>query len=162
MTVTSLMRSWLGFAVLLIICFAVAGVGASATTPNIHQWYASLSKPVWTPPNWLFGPVWSILYLSMALAAWLVCRKDSSNSLIKPMAAFAVQLVLNAAWSWIFFGLHNPGLAFIEILFLWAAIVIVIVIFWGRLALAGILLLPYLAWVSFAGVLNYAIWRMNS
>ena len=97
---------WLALVLLIVICFAVAGLGGLTTTPNIPNWYAGLAKPSWTPPGWLFGPVWSVLYLSMAVAAWLVWRKGNAAV---PMILFAVQLVFNAAWSWLFFGLHNPG-----------------------------------------------------
>ena len=145
--------------ILLIICFAVAGLGGLATTPNIPNWYAGLVKPSWTPPAWVFGPVWSVLYLSMAVAAWLVWRLGNAKV---PMTLFAVQLAFNAAWSWLFFGLHSPGAAFIDIVLLWAAIVATIYAFWRRSRLAGLLFVPYLAWVTFAAVLNFAIWRLNA
>ena len=141
-----------------MVCFAVAGLGGLATTPNIPNWYAGLAKPSWTPPGWLFGPVWSVLYLSMAVAAWLVWRKGNA---VVPLILFAVQLAFNAAWSWLFFGLHNPGAAFVDIVLLWAAIVATTIVFWRRSLVAGLLFVPYLAWVSFAAVLNFAIWRLN-
>jgi translocator protein len=143
---------------LLIVCFAVAGLGGLATAANIPNWYASLVKPSWTPPSWLFGPVWSVLYLSMAVAAWLVWRKGNA---IVPLALFAVQLAFNAAWSWLFFGLHSPVLGFADILVLWTAIVATTIVFWRRSVAAGILFVPYLAWVTFAAVLNLAVWRLN-
>jgi len=113
------------------------------------------------PPNWLFGPVWTILYVCMAVAAWLVWRKGGFDENRLPLGLFAVQLALNAVWSWLFFGFHLPGAAFAEILFLLAAIAMTTVTFWPRSLAAGLLMLPYLAWVSFAGVLNWAIWRLN-
>ena len=149
---------WLALVVLLILCFAVAGLGGLATTPSIANWYAGLAKPSWTPPGWVFGPVWSMLYLSMAVAAWLVWRQGSAAV---PMTLFGIQLVFNAAWSWLFFGLHSPGAAFVDIVLLWTAIVATTVAFWRRSTLAGILFVPYLAWVSFAAVLNFTIWRLN-
>ena len=149
---------WIGLVVLIALCFAVAGIGGLATSPNIPNWYAGLNKPSWTPPGWLFGPVWSVLYLSMAVAGWLVWRKG--NALV-PLAFFAVQLIFNGAWSWLFFGLHNPGAAFVDIVLLWAAITATTIAFWRRSLVAGLLFLPYLAWVSFAAVLNWAIWRLN-
>ncbi len=149
---------WLVIILLIVLCFAVAGLGGLATTPNIPNWYAALAKPSWTPPGWLFGPVWSALYLSMAIAAWLVWRKGNASV---PMILFAVQLAFNAAWSWLFFGLQSPGMAFIDIVLLWAAIVATMVVFWQRSPAAGLLFVPYLAWVSFAAVLNWAIWRLN-
>ena len=127
----------------------------------IGEWYAGLTKPSWNPPNWLFGPVWTVLYLLMALAAWLVWRKYSFSGASGALALFIFQLGLNAAWSWIFFGLHQIGLALFEILVLWAAISLTIIKFWQLNPLAGVLLLPYLAWVTFASVLNLAIWRLN-
>ncbi len=144
--------------VFLAICFAVAGIGGLVTTPSIPNWYAGLVKPSWTPPSWIFGPVWSVLYLCMAVAAWLVWRTGSA---LIPLTFFAVQLAFNAAWSWLFFGLHSPGAALIDILLLWIAIAATTIVFWRRSVVAGLLFLPYLAWVSFAAVLNCAIWWLN-
>lgn len=143
---------------LLVLCFAVAGVGGWVTAPSIPSWYAGLLKPSWTPPGWIFGPVWSVLYLCMAVAAWLAWRKSND---VLPMVLFAIQLALNAAWSWLFFGLHSPGLAFLDIVLLWIAIGGTAVVFWRRSPVAGLLFLPYFAWVSFAAALNFAIWRLN-
>lgn len=143
----------------LAICFSAAGIGSLATTPNIATWYAGLAKPSWNPPNWLFGPVWTFLYISMAVAAWLVWRKDGLWQW--PLALFAIQLALNAAWSWLFFGFHMPGAAFIEIVALLAAILATTIAFWPRSMAAGILMLPYLGWVAFASILNFTIWRLN-
>jgi tryptophan-rich sensory protein len=153
---------WLGLGVFLVICFAAAGIGGTVTTPKIPGWYATLAKPSWNPPNWIFGPVWSALYLSMAVAAWLVWRQGGLAGATMPLALFAVQLVLNVLWSYLFFGLQNPGLAFVEVLLLWAAIAATMVVFWQRATVAGLLFGPYLAWVSFASVLNFAIWRLNA
>jgi tryptophan-rich sensory protein len=149
---------WLALLVLLILCFAVAGLGGLTTTPNIPNWYTGLAKPSWTPPSWVFGPVWSVLYLSMAVAAWLVWRKGDA---LVPLILFAVQLALNAAWSWLFFGMHSPGAAFVDIVLLLDAITATTIVFWHRSLAAGLLMIPYLAWVNFAAVLNFAIWRMN-
>jgi tryptophan-rich sensory protein len=149
---------WLGLAVFLVLCFGVATLGGVATTPNIPNWYTGLAKPSWTPPSWIFGPVWTALYFSMAVAAWLVWRKGNAWG---PLALFAVQLVFNAAWSWLFFGLHSPGIAFVDILLLWIAIAATTMVFWRRSLVAGLLLGPYLTWVGFAAVLNFAIWRLN-
>ena len=148
----------LALVVLLILCFAVAGVGGLATAPSIPNWYAGLAKPSWTPPGWVFGPVWSVLYLSMAVAAWLIWRRGDA---VVPMTLFGIQLTFNVAWSWLFFGLHSPGAAFIDIVLLWMAIAATTVVFWRRSTLAGVLFVPYLIWVSFAAVLNFAIWRLN-
>jgi tryptophan-rich sensory protein len=153
---------WLGLVVFLIVCFAAAGIGGAVTTPKIAGWYATLAKPSWNPPNWIFGPVWSALYLSMAVAAWLVWRQGGLAGVTMPLALFVVQLVLNVLWSCLFFGLQNPGLAFVEVLLLWVAIAATMVVFWFRSSVAGLLFLPYLAWVSFASVLNFAVWRLNA
>ena len=141
-----------------VLCFAAAGAG-SIFVPG--TWYQTLVKPPWTPPSWLFGPVWTVLYGMMAAAAWLVWKRYGVSGAGVPLAAFVAQLALNVAWSWLFFGLHRPGLAFAEIVLLWLAILATLVLFWNAERLAGVLLVPYLAWVSFAAVLNFALWRMN-
>jgi len=138
---------------ILVICFAAAGLGSVATTPNIPTWYATLAKPSWNPPNWLFGPVWTILYLCMAVAAWLIWRQGGLRQARWPLTLFAVQLALNAAWSWIFFWFHLPGAAFIDVLALLAAIAVTTIAFWPRSLGAGVLMLPYLAW-ALIGVLR--------
>jgi translocator protein len=151
-------KHWLALAVLLILCFSVAGIGGLATAPSIPNWYAALAKPSWTPPGWIFGPLWSVLYLSMAVAAWLLWRRGDA---VVPMTLFGIQLLFNAAWSWLFFWLHSPGAAIVDIVLLWLAITATTIAFWRRSMLAGILFVPYLFWVSFAAALNFAIWRLN-
>lgn len=151
-------RSALGAIVALVLTFGAAYVGSRFP---VDEWYSALAKPSWNPPNWLFGPVWSVLYLLMAISVWLVWRKEGLLGAIVPLIIFLLQLVLNAAWSWIFFGLHELGYAFVEIVALWVAIVVNIILFWRINPISGILLLPYLAWVTFASVLNYTIWRLN-
>jgi translocator protein len=153
---------WIGLLVLIVICFAASGVGGAVTYPQIENWYAALAKPSWNPPDWIFGPVWSVLYLCMAVAAWLVWRQRGVAGALGPLTLFGVQLILNMTWSWLFFGLHSPGAAFAEVLLLWVAIAATMTAFWFRSALAGLLFVPYLAWVSFASLLNFAIWRLNS
>ena len=152
----------LGLIVLIVICFAAAGVGGAVTTPKIGNWYSTLAKPSWNPPSWVFGPVWSALYFSMAIAAWLVWRQGGCSGATVPLTLFGVQLILNVLWSCLFFGLRSPGLAFLDVLLLWAAIAATMVMFWQRSMIAGILFVPYLAWVSFASVLNFVIWRLNA
>ncbi|MGW8369478.1 MAG: TspO/MBR family protein [Gammaproteobacteria bacterium] len=139
------------------LTFAAAGFG-SLFLPG--AWYETIAKPAWTPPNWLFGPVWTLLYIMMAVAAWLVYRKTQSIGL--PLTLWFVQLVLNALWSWFFFGLERPGAAFAEITILLLAIVATVVVFLRVDTVAGLLLVPYLAWVSFASALNFAIWQLNT
>jgi tryptophan-rich sensory protein len=143
------------------VCFAAAAVGALFTNPNVPGWYANLDKPSWTPPSWVFGPVWSLLYLLMGVSAWQVWRKAGSRSAAVPLVLFGIQLVLNMAWSGLFFGLRSPGAALVGIVFLWFSILATTIAFWRRSAPAGWLMLPYLAWVSFAAALNLAIWNLN-
>ena len=147
-----------GGAAALLLTFGTAFVGSRFP---VDQWYSQIAKPTWNPPNWLFAPVWTLLYLSMAAAAWLVWKEHGLVVAAIPLGLFVMQLLLNAAWSWIFFGRHQIGLAAIEIMILWAAILAVIVTFWPLAPVAGALLIPYLLWVSFAAVLNLAILRLN-
>ncbi len=155
-------RDVIGLAVAILICFGAAGLGSRFTTPSIAGWYATLLKPAWTPPSWIFGPVWSLLYLSMAVAAWLVWRKAGMAGARGALALFAVQLLLNVAWSAIFFGAHRPGLAFAEIVVLWLMILATVVWFRPVSRAAAWLLMPYLLWVAFAAALNFSIWRLNA
>jgi len=150
-----------GLIALLAVCFAVAWIGGAVTAPKIDGWYADLAKPAWNPPNWIFGPVWSALYLAMAVAAWLVWRQRGWAGAKWPLTLFGIQLGLNLLWSCLFFGLENSGLAFGEILLLWSAIAATMMTFWFRSNIAGALFLPYLAWVTFAVILNYGVWRLN-
>jgi tryptophan-rich sensory protein len=147
----------------LIVSFTLTfGAASVAGIFRVDEWYAALTKPRWNPPNWLFGPVWGILYILMAIAAWLVWREHGFAGAALSLGVFLLQLVLNAAWSWLFFGRHQTGLAFFEILTLWGAIYWTITEFWKLNTVSAILLLPYLLWVSFAAILNLAIWRLNS
>jgi len=151
-----------GLIVFLTICFIAAAIGGIVTGPAIDGWYETLEKPSWQPPAWVFGPVWTMLYLLMAIAAWLVWRSAGARSAAVPLSLFAVQLVLNVAWSWTFFYLQRPGWAVLELIVLWVAIALTTLAFFRRSPVAGGLMLPYLAWVTFAGVLNFTIWRLNS
>lgn len=144
----------------IVVCLGAAGIGSLLTTPALRPWYASLSKPRWTPPNWLFGPVWTILFVAMAIAAWLVWRKVALTAV--PVQLFLLQLLLNVAWSAVFFRLRSPGPAFAEIVMLWFAILATSIEFWRVVPAAGWLLLPYLIWVSYATALNFSIWRLNA
>jgi len=152
-------RTVLGLCGWLVVCFAAASLGA-VFMPG--EWYAALRKPAWNPPGWVFGPVWSALYAMMAVAAWLVWKRGGFVAQRRPLALFLAQLVLNAAWTPLFFGLHRPGLAFAEILLLWLAIVATLAAFRPVSRTAAWLLAPYLAWVSFAAVLNGTLWRLNA
>lgn len=143
----------------LLLAFAAAAFG-SLFTPG--EWYAQLDRPEWTPPDWLFGPVWILLYAAMAVSAWLVWRQAGFFAARPALVCYAIQLGLNAAWSWLFFGLQRPDLAFAGIVMLWLSILMTIILFARIRSLAAWLLAPYLAWVTFAAVLNYSIWRLNS
>ena len=154
-------RSALVFLAFVAACFGAALVGSAFTIPSIPEWYGSLVKPSFTPPNWLFGPVWSMLYLAMAIAGWLVWCRQRESFVTLPLALFGGQLVLNVLWSILFFGLQAPGIALVEILTLWVAIFATLLSFWRICKIASWLFLPYLAWVSFAAVLNFEIWRLN-
>ena len=143
----------------LLVCFAAASLGA-VFMPG--EWYAALKKPTCNPPGWIFGPVWTALYTMMAVAAWLAWKRGGFASQRQPLTIFLVQLALNAAWTPLFFGLHWPGVAFAEIVLLLLAIAATIAAFRPVSRVAAWLLAPYLAWVSFAAVLNFTLWRLNS
>lgn len=152
---------WVSLVLWIAACFGVAGLGARWTAIEIPRWYRSLRQPRFTPPNWLFGPVWSLLYLLMAIAAWRVTLAPASQARTIALWLFVAQLALNLAWTYLFFHRHAIAGALGEILLLWATIGITMMAF-GRIdPVAGWLMLPYLAWVSFASVLNGAIWRLN-
>ncbi|MET0322126.1 MAG: TspO/MBR family protein [Duganella sp.] len=144
----------------LVFTFIFAGIGAFATS-QAGEFYGQLAQPSWAPPAWWFGPVWTVLYALMAFAAWRVQRTASVRGVRTEMTVYVAQLVLNAWWSWLFFAWHRGGPAFYELLVLWVAIVATIVLFWRRDRIAGMLLLPYIVWVSFAGALCYTIWQLN-
>jgi tryptophan-rich sensory protein len=144
-----------------LACFLAAGLGSLFTMVSLGSWYSGLAKPPWTPPSWVFGPVWTVLYAMMAVAGWLVWRRGVPASWLA-LRWFAVQLTLNVAWSAFFFGLQMPGLAVAEILALWVAIAATLRASWRVSRPAGVLLIPYLLWVSFAVALNVAIWRLNA
>jgi len=154
-------RQILALAIFLLVCFAAAGIGGAATADSVRTWYPTLVKPAFNPPNWIFAPVWSLLYALMAVAAWRVWRVSSPRLATPALVAFAVQLVLNVAWSVIFFGMHAIGAALVEVLVLLAAIVTTMMLFWRQDRTAGWLFVPYVAWVSFATLLNATLWWLN-
>lgn len=151
--------SLLGLLGFIAANFAAALSGA-LFTPG--EWYRGLAKPRWNPPDWLFGPAWAVLYTMIAVSGWLVWRDHGFAGAAVPLAAYGVQLLLNAAWSAIFFGMRRPDLAFVELVVFWVAILVTLVLFWPLQRTAALLLAPYLAWVTFAGVLNLTLWRMNA
>lgn len=145
----------------LILCFAVAVVSSIFSAHNIPIWYAGLIKPPLNPPNWVFAPVWTTLYALMAIAAWLVWKTRPSGCRRHGLRLFYVQLAMNLLWSWIFFSRHQIGTALVDIIVLWVAIFLTILNFRKVSRAAACLLVPYLAWVTFASYLNLALWRLN-
>lgn len=156
----SALNQILGLLGWLAAAFLAAAVGALGSA-QAESFYAQLSRPSWAPPASWFSPVWSVLYLLMAVAAWLVWREPTRSGARTPLLLFLVQLLFNALWSWLFFALRLGGLAFLDVVVLLALIGATLVSFWRVSRLAGALLVPYLAWVGFAGVLTWAVWRDN-
>jgi tryptophan-rich sensory protein len=146
----------------ILLCLAAGIIGGLITAPAIPAWYNGLNKPFFNPPPWIFGPVWTLLYILMGIALFLIWDKKGSGTIKqKSLVCFFIQLFLNAIWSPIFFGLHAPLAAFIVIVFLWIAILMTMTGFRKISKTAFWLLVPYLLWVSFASVLNFAIWQLN-
>lgn len=144
----------------ILFCELAGGIGAIFTTPAINTWYATFEKPVFNPPNWLFAPVWTILFALMGIALYLIWINSAQNKR-SAYIIFFVQLILNILWSSIFFGAKLPGLALVEIIIMWLAVLLTIIYFYKISKPAGLILLPYLLWVSFATVLNYEIFILN-
>lgn len=149
-----------GLAVWLAITLLAAAV-ARAASLDAGAFYAQLVRPEWAPPAWLFAPVWAMLYVLMAVAAWLAWAVAGFRGARGALSLFVIQLALNALWSWLFFGWHRGALAFTDIVILWVMIVATVIAFWRVRPAAGALLVPYLLWVSFAGVLSYTVWQLN-
>jgi translocator protein len=150
------------FLVSIILTMGIGFLGSVFTMPEIQGWYLHLNKPVWNPPNWLFAPVWSALYLSMGIALFRVWKKDAESDRKQwAIIIFAAQLLLNFCWSFIFFKQHQLGWAFVELVVMWLAILLTIIGFSRIDKLAAWLLVPYISWVSFAGILNYTVWHLN-
>jgi translocator protein len=147
---------------LIAVCLLTGVFGSLATSTSVNSWYVELSKPSWTPPSWVFGPAWTMLYIMMAVAAWLVWRKGYTADVRLALTLFAVQLLVNGLWSYLFFGLRWPGGALVDIAVLWVAIAATAIAFARVSQPATWLMLPYLAWVSFAMALNLEIWRRNA
>lgn len=147
--------------IFLLVTFAAAAIGSSATFTSVKTWYPQLAKPSWTPPSSWFAPVWTALYVAMAVAAWRVWRNQTGRVAFAVLRLYGAQLVLNALWSVLFFGLRRPDLALFDIIGLWLLLVLALVRFWRADPIAGVLWLPYVVWVSFATALNAAIWLLN-
>jgi len=154
-------RDILALVLLVGLCLGVGGLGGAVTAESVTTWYATLNKPSFNPPNWIFGPVWTALYILMGVAAWRVWRSADRDTARGPLAVFALQLAVNLGWSVAFFGLRNPGLAVVVILALDLLVLATALMFRRIDRLAAWLLVPYLAWISFATLLNVTIWRLN-
>lgn len=150
--------NWVGFLVFFALNFVAACSGAFFKPGD---WYETLAKPYWRPPNWLFAPAWSVFYLLIAISGYLVWREMGLAGAAGPLALYVGSLMLNAAWSGVFFGMRRPDLAFYELIGLWLSIAAMIVVFVPLQQTAALLLVPYLMWVTFAGALNFSIWRLN-
>jgi translocator protein len=154
-------RQVVGLLAWLLLSFATAAIGAVASS-EAGAFYAQLIRPSWAPPGWLFAPVWTVLYVLMGTAAWLVWRRHGFKEARTALALFIIQLGANALWTWIFFVWHQGALAFAEIVFLWCLIAATVASFWRLNKGSAVLLLPYLAWVTFASALTFATWRLNA
>ena len=155
-------RLVLGLLIILLLVFGVSSISALISDPAIQTWYEELKRPAFTPPNWIFSPVWITLYIMMSLAAWMVWKGRGWKQTRGPLALFIMQLILNGFWSILFFGLKRPDLALVEIIILWLAIGMTFFSFWRVQKSAGALLLPYWVWVSFAVILNFEFYRLNA
>lgn len=153
------MNRWMVLAGFVLLCFAAAAMGSALTNLSVKTWYPTLRKPSFSPPNWAFAPVWTALYLMMAIAAWLVWLQAGWPA---ALTLFFAQLALNVVWSGLFFGMRSPGAAMGEIVLLWFAILLTTIAFAPISTAAAALMLPYLLWVAFAAVLNFSIWRRNA
>jgi len=153
-------RPWIGLAGWIAVTFVAAAAGAFASR-NSRDFYLSLARPEWAPPPWVFAPVWTVLYLMMAIAAWLVWRKSGFRAGFVALALFLAQLVLNALWTWLFFEWKIGSWALADIVTLWFLVAATLLAFFWRSKLAAGLLAPYLAWIAFAGFLNHAVWKLN-
>lgn len=153
---------WFVLALFLVSCFVAAALGAWLTGQSINDWYRAIEKPSWTPPDSVFAPVWTFLYLSMAMSGWLVWRRRGFAGAKAAFVGFFLQLVLNVCWSGAFFALKNPPAGLVVLVLLWWVILGTLVAFWRIHRLAGALLIPYLLWLTFAGALNHAVWQLNA
>jgi tryptophan-rich sensory protein len=156
----SRLQQFSGFLGWLTLSFLTATLGSIASV-QARSFYADLIQPAWAPPGWLFGPIWTLLYLMMAIAAWLVWRRDGFSSARFALIFFVVQLAVNALWSWLFFAWHLGGAAFADILVLIVLIAATMLLFWRHSRIATLLLAPYFFWVCFAAILNFSVWQLN-
>lgn len=159
-TVPSSVPPWLALVLWLVLCAAAGAIGAIASA-DAPAFYGSLEQPSWAPPASVFGPVWTCLYAAMGVAAWLVWRERGWSRARGPLGLFVLQLALNTIWSWLFFKWHQGGVAFADILALWSLILLTTISFARIRLLAGLLMVPYLLWVTFAAALNWTVWQLN-
>lgn len=156
------MKTFLRLLGCVVLCETAGLIGGIFTAQSVTTWYSTLAKPPFNPPAWVFGPVWTTLYLLMGISLYLVWQiKRETKWRLAALGVFFAQLILNALWSFIFFGLRNPGWAVFEIVVLWACILVTVILIWKLSRPAALLLLPYILWVSFAAVLNVAVWQLN-
>lgn len=155
----NLSSQWIKLPLFILAAFLPGVIGSAATT--VDQWYAQLAKPAWTPPGYVFGPAWTLLYLLMGISTWVLWKQGGMKKAALPFLLYGVQLVLNALWPWLFFGRHDIGPAFFEIIILLAMAILMTMAFARHSRISAILLIPYLVWVSFAACLNYTVWMMN-
>jgi len=152
---------FIGLAAFIVLCLLVSGLGGIITATSVGSWYLSIEKPAFNPPNWVFAPVWTTIFVFIAIAGWRVWRKIHAPRRRPSMIAFAIQLGLNLTWSFLFFGLRRIDLAMVEIIVLLASIIITTILFWKIDRLAGALFVPYVVWVAFATLLNISLWLLN-
>lgn len=157
----SRLRDVAGLAGFLALCLGVSAIGGAVTATSVGDWYQTLQKPSFSPPDWIFAPVWTMLFVMMAVAGWRVWRADGLRVARAALMLFCAQLVLNLAWSVLFFGFRLIGAALVEIVILLIAITMTTAAFWRRDRVAGVLFVPYIAWVAFATLLNVALWQLN-
>lgn len=155
------MDEWVVLAISIATCMAAALIGGFFTARAVKEWYPSLKKPSWNPPSWAFGPIWTILYILMAISAWLVWKEGGLMQQIIPLSLFGIQLIFNVVWSWLFFYKRSIRGGLYEIVMLWILILATLLAFWSATIIAGLLFVPYLVWVSIASYLNYTVWKLN-
>lgn len=156
------MNNTIKLIVSIAIPLIVGGTSGFFTVTGVESWYQTIQKPSWNPPNWIFGPVWTTLYVMMGIALFIIWKSDAAENLKRnALIVFGIQLILNFFWSFIFFNQQSPGWAFAEIAVLWLAIFATIILFAKINKTAAWLLVPYISWVSFAAILNYTIWKLN-
>ncbi len=155
------MKSIIILILFILICQSVGIIGATFTMSSLDNWYRTIQKPSWNPPDWIFGPVWTTLYAIMGFSMWTIWKNRATQKISWCIIIFIIQLLLNGIWTPLFFGLKNPALALIDIMFLFSAIIATIIIFYKVNRLASLILIPYLLWVGFATILNYHLWKLN-